>query len=193
MQGQPKVYKTPDDQGQYPFRPIVSGRDSLTAPTAKLLAYILTPITIKTTYQVEDSLHLKHMLSQYTIPDTHILVSFDISNMYPSISRIPALAALRRLLQQDTTLPQRTNMTVEQIITLQEEVIRLAHFQWLGVYYTQTDGCTMGCPTSTPVSNAFMTEFETDALARYRLIHDPPTSHHPLASSYLGSIRPTTP
>jgi hypothetical protein len=33
----------------------------------------------------------------------------------------------------------------------------------------------MGCPTSSPVSNAFMTEFKTDALARYRLIHDPPT------------------
>ena len=49
MQGQPKVHKPPDDQGQYPFRPIVSGRDSLTAPTSKLLAYILTPITIKTT------------------------------------------------------------------------------------------------------------------------------------------------
>jgi hypothetical protein len=32
----------------------------------------------------------------------------------------------------------------------------------------------MGDPTSTPVSNAFMTEFEIDALARYRLIHDPP-------------------
>jgi hypothetical protein len=128
MQGQPTVHKLPDDQGQYPLRPIVSGRDSLTAPTAKLLAQILTPITIKTTHQVQDSLHLKHMLAQHTIPDTHILVSFDITNMYPSIPRIPALAALRRLLQQDTTLPQCTNMTIDQIISLQE-VLRLAHFQ----------------------------------------------------------------
>jgi hypothetical protein len=95
MRGQPKVHKPSDDQGQYPFRPIVSGRDSLTASTSKLLAYILTPITIKITYQVQDFLHLKHMLAQHTIPDTHILVSFDISNMYPSIPRIPALAALR--------------------------------------------------------------------------------------------------
>jgi hypothetical protein len=134
MQGQPKVHKLPDDQGQYPFRPIVSGRDSLTAPTAKLLTQILTPITIKTTHQVQDSLHLKHMLSQHTIPDTHILMSSNITNMYPSIPRIPALAALRRLLQQDTTLPQRTDMTIDQIITLQEEVLLLAHFQWLGVF-----------------------------------------------------------
>jgi hypothetical protein len=49
MQGQPKVHKPPDDQGQYPFRPIVSVRDSLTAPTSRLLAHILTPMTIKTT------------------------------------------------------------------------------------------------------------------------------------------------
>jgi hypothetical protein len=81
IQGQPKVHKTPDDQGQYPFRPIVSGRDSLTAPTVKLLAQILTPITIKTTHQIQDSIHLKHKLTQYIIPDTHILVSFDITNM----------------------------------------------------------------------------------------------------------------
>jgi hypothetical protein len=158
----------------------------LTAPTSKLLAHILTPITIKTTYQVQDSLHLKHMLSQYTIPDTHILVSFDITNMYPSISRIPALAALRRLLLQDTTLSQRTNMTVDQIITLQKSVLCLTHFQWLSVFYPQTDGCAMGDPTSTPVSNAFMTEFETDVLARYRLIHDPP--HTPPTAPLISVI-----
>jgi hypothetical protein len=112
---------------------------SLTAPTAKLLAQILTSITIKTIHQVQDFLHHKHMLTQHTIPDTHILVSFDITNMYPSIRSIPAIAALRLLLQQDTTLPQRTDLTIDQIITLQEEV-----------YYAQTDRCAMGCPTSTP-------------------------------------------
>jgi hypothetical protein len=31
----------------------------------------------------------------------------------------------------------------------------------------------MGDPTSTLVSNAYMTEFEKDVLTRYRLIHDP--------------------
>ena len=197
MQGQPKVHKTPDDQGQYPFRHIVSGRDSITAPTAKLLAQILTPITIKTTHQIQDSIHLKQKLSEYTIPDTHILVSFDITNMYPSIPRIPALAALRCLLQQDTTLPQRShNMTVDHIITLQEQVLRLAHFQWQGVYYAQTDGCAMGCPTSSPISNAFMTKFEKGALSTYRQLHDPPTHHQPhppSASSSSGSAKSTTP
>jgi hypothetical protein len=111
-------YRTPDDQGQYPFRPIVSGRDSITAPISKHLAHILTPITIKTPYQVQDSLHLKHTLSQFTIPDTHILTSFDITNMYPSIPRIPAIAAFRRLLEQDHTLKQRTSMTIDDIISL---------------------------------------------------------------------------
>jgi hypothetical protein len=101
--------------------------------------------------------------------------------MYPSIPRIPALAALRHLLEQDATLKQGTNMTIDQIITLQESVLRLAHFQWLGVFYAQTDGCAMDDPTSTPVSNAFMTEFETDILTRYRLSHDPPHPTSPPA------------
>jgi hypothetical protein len=124
---------------------------------------------------IQDSLHLKHTLSQFTIPDTHILTSFDITNMYPSIPRIPAIAALRCLLERDHTLKQHTSMSIDDIITLQEAVLRPAHFQWLGVYYAQTDGCAMGDSTSSPVSNAYMTEFEKDILTSYHLIHDP---HH---------------
>jgi hypothetical protein len=68
-------------------------------------------------------------------------------------------------------------MTIDQIITLQETVRGQAHFQWLGVYYAQTDGCAMGDPTSTPVSNAYMTKFEKDVLTRYHLLHDPNSVH----------------
>jgi hypothetical protein len=32
----------------------------------------------------------------------------------------------------------------------------------------------MGCPTISPISNAFMTEFEKGALSTYRQLHDPP-------------------
>jgi hypothetical protein len=151
---------------------------SLTGTISKHLAHILIPITIKTPYQVQDSLHLKHTLSQFTIFDTYILTAFDITNMYPSFPRIPAIALLRRLLEQDHTLKQRTSMTIDNIISLQEAVLRPAHFQWLGVYYAQTDGCAMGDSTSTPVSNAYMTEFEKDVLTRYRHIHDPPPTSH---------------
>jgi hypothetical protein len=63
MQGQPKVHKPLDDQGQFPFRPIVSGMGAITQPTSKFLASILTPATIKTLHQVQDSLHLKQQLS----------------------------------------------------------------------------------------------------------------------------------
>jgi hypothetical protein len=93
--------------------------------------------------------------------------------MYPSIPRTLAIAALRRLLQQDPTLRTRTTMSVDHIISLQEAVLHLAHFQWQGVYYAQTEGCAMGDTTSTPFANAYMTEFETDVLTTYRNRHDP--------------------
>jgi hypothetical protein len=171
MQGQPKVHKPTDDQDQYSFRPIISGHDSITAPISKHLAHILIPITIKTPFQVQDSLHLKDKLLQFIIPDTYILTSFDITNMYPSI---PAIAALRRLQEQDHTFKQRTSMTIDDIISLQESVLRLVHFQWLGVYFAQTDSCAMGDSTSTPISNAYMSDFEKDILTKYRHLHDPP-------------------
>jgi hypothetical protein len=161
---------------QYPFRPIVSGRDSITAPISKHLAHILTPITIKTPHQVQDSLHLKDQLTNFTISDTHVLVSFDISNMYPSIPHAPAIAAIRRLLQQDPTLKSRTTMSIDHIISLLEAILQLAHYQWLGVYYAQTECCAIGDSTSTPLSNTYMTEFKTDVLATYHSRHDPPTN-----------------
>jgi hypothetical protein len=65
-------------------------------------------------------------------------------------------------------------MSIDDIITLQEAVLHLANFQWLGVYYAQTDGCAVGDSTSTLVFNAYMTEFEKDVFTRYRHIHDPP-------------------
>jgi hypothetical protein len=195
MQGQPKVHKPKDDEGQYPFRPIVSGKDSITAPLFKHLASILTPITIKTPHQVQDSLHLTQKLSKFTIPDSHVLVSFNISNMYPSIPRTPAIASIKRLLQQDPTLSSRTKLSVDQIVTLLEAVLHLAHFQWLGVYYAQTEGCAMGDSTSSPLSNAFMTDYEHDALSTYRSLHDLP-ANPPAVVSPTGtppSAQPATP
>jgi hypothetical protein len=72
-------------------------------------------------------------------------------------------------------------MSVDNIISLQEAVLRFAHFQWLGVYYAQTEGCAMGDSTSTPISNAYMSDFEKDVLTRYRNLHKPP--HIPSAPS----------
>jgi hypothetical protein len=171
MQGQPKVHKK-----DYPFRPIVSSRDSITAPISKYITRILTPLTINSTYQVKDSIHLKNELLKHTIPDTHILVSFDITNMYPSIPRTPAIQAIRELLTADPTLHQRTPLTVDHIITLLEAILDLAHFRWLGDFYAQISGCAMGDGTSSPMSNAFMTKYEKNALTTYRNLHDDPTA-----------------
>jgi hypothetical protein len=177
MQGQPKVHKPPDDRGQYPFRPIVFGRDSITAPISKHLAHILTPITIKNPYQVQDSLHLKHTLSQFTIPDTHILTSFDITNMYPSIPRIPAIAALRCLLERDHTLKQRTSMFIDDIITLQEAVLRPV----VGDLLCPDGRLRHGRLHQHPGLQHVHDRVHGNVLTRYRHIHDPPP--HPTSTA----------
>jgi hypothetical protein len=102
-------------------------------------------------------------------------------------------------------------MSIKHIISLLEAILPLAYFQWLGVYYAQTEGCTMGDSTSTPLSNTFMTAYETDVLTTYRSCHDPPANlpaaAAPMAwaprrlsnlqpfraSSSSGSARRTTP
>jgi hypothetical protein len=129
---------------------IVSSRDSITAPISHYITRILTPITIKTQYQVRDSIHLKNELLNHTIPDTHILTSFDITNLYPSIPQATAIAAVRRLLEQNPTLQKLTPLSVDQIITLLEAFLCLTHFQWLGEFYALIDGCAIGTAPAAP-------------------------------------------
>jgi hypothetical protein len=103
--------------------------------------------------------------------------------MFPRIPRAPAIAAIRILLQNDTTLSQSTPLTVDHIITLLEAVLHLAHFQWQSEFYAQTSGCAMGDGTSSLLSNDFMGKFEEKALTTYSQLHD--TKH--------SQTTPTTP
>jgi hypothetical protein len=67
-------------------------------------------------------------------------------------------------------------MTIDHIIMLLKTILELAHFQWQNEFYAQTDGCAMGDGTSSPLSNAFMGDFEEAALTKYCTLHDPPLS-----------------
>jgi hypothetical protein len=112
--------------------------------------------------------------------------------MYLSIPRAPAIAAIRRLLEKDPTLKSRTSIPIDHIISLLDAILRLAHFQWQGVFYALTEGCAMGDSTSTPLSNAYITEFEIDVLNTYRNRHDPPANPAAVPTGSPPADQPTS-
>ena len=70
-------------------------------------------------------------------------------------------------LQADSTLGQRTKLSVEQICELLEVCLSCTYFVYDGCFYQQLHGCAMGSPVqnvSPIVVNLYMEKFEKKAL-----------------------------
>ena len=92
------------------------------------------------------------------------ITSFDVKALFTSVPVQPAIQIVQNRLQQDNTLPQRTAMSIPQIISLLEFCLTQTYFLFQGKYYKQTQGAAMGSPISPLIANIFMEEFEVKAL-----------------------------
>ena len=71
---------------------------------------------------------------------------------------------VKQRFQQDTTLPERTSMSIKQITSLLEFCLTNTYFLFQGKYYEQVQGAAIGFPISPLLANIFMEEFEVKAL-----------------------------
>ena len=96
-----------------------------------------------------------------------ILGKSDVKALFTSVPVQPAIQIVKQRLQQDTTLPQRTNMSISQITSLLEFCLTHTYFLFQGKYYEQVQGAAMGSPISPLIANIFMEEFEVKALQSF--------------------------
>ena len=126
-----------------------------------LLASILRPlhqVTLKNTQDFIQQIQGKRLQPGDSI------TSFDVKALFTSVPVQPAIQIVQNRLQQDNTLPQRTAMSIPQIISLLEFCLTQTYFLFQGKYYKQTQGAAMGSPISPLIANIFMEEFEVQAL-----------------------------
>ena len=114
--------------------------------------------------------HLKHNLLhllgyylcfEYILEDSGsaenkeiLLFSHDnVKALFTSVPVQPAIQIVKNRLQQDNTLPQRTAMSIPQIISLLEFCLTQTYFLFQGKYYKQTQGAAMGSPISPLIAN----------------------------------------
>ena len=93
------------------------------------------------------------------------LVSHDA--LFTSVTVEDSITIIRDRLQQDTTLADRTNLTISQVVDLLRLCLTTTYFIFDGTYYVQVDGVAMGSPVSPIVCNIFMEHFEAHALATF--------------------------
>ena len=144
--GLPKVHKE-----DTPLRPIVSSIGSVTYETAKELSRILKPLVGRSAHHVRNNQDFIQSIEEITIEEEECMMSFDVKSLFTSIPIQTTLNIIKKLLEEDTSLHQRTTMAVYHIHCLLEFCLTNTYFSFQGKLYEQKEGAAMGSPISPKV------------------------------------------
>ena len=102
------------------------------------LANILSPLTGKSEYTVTNSAHFVSTVSNETILDNEIMVSFDVESLFTNVPIDAAVQAALQKLENDPNLADRTMLTPAQIADLLTFVLRSTYFLYNGFMSKKT-------------------------------------------------------
>ena len=130
------------------LRPIVSCLNTFAYDLSAYLVNILSSLTGNSEYTVTNSAHFVSTVSNETILDNEIMVSFDVESLFTNVPIDAAVQAALQKLENGPCLADRTTLTPAPIADLLTLVLRSTYFQYNGLIYEQKDGATMGSPVS---------------------------------------------
>ena len=84
----------------------------------------MPPLTGKSEYTVTNSAHFVSTVSNETILDNEIMVSFDVESLFTDVRIDAAVQAALQKLENDLSLADRTTLTPAQITDLLTFVLR---------------------------------------------------------------------
>ena len=160
LYGLPKIHKK-----EIPLRPIVSSQGSVSYGVAKELARILKPLSGNNNHQVLNSREFADEIKKIKLEEGECIMSYDVAALFTSIPVKSAIEVIKKKLEQDTELHQRTTMSTQNILDLLEFCLCNTYFLFQGQYYEQTQGAAMGSPMSPGLANLYMEAFEDRALS----------------------------
>ena len=139
LYGLPKIHKK-----DIPLRPIVSSQGSVSCGVPKELARILKPLTGNNNHQVLNSKEFADDIKKIKLEEGECIMSYDVAALFTSIPVKSALEVVKKKLEQDTELHQRTTMSTQNIMDLLEFCLCNTYFLFLGNYFEQTQGGSYG-------------------------------------------------
>ena len=162
MYGQPKVHKQ-----NYPMREIVDSTGSVTKEVDKYISKILLKYVGKTPYYIKNSAHFAEKVKDLRVEEDEVLVSYDVTALYPSVPQDEALDIIYQTLSQDSDLKSKTSMTAENVTTLLRICVSKTYFVFNKKLYIQVDGLAIGASSSGPAAELFMERLEARAIATF--------------------------
>ena len=157
--GLPKIHKV-----DMPLRPIVSSIGTVTYETSKELARILKPLVGNSLHHVKNTQDFIQQIKGIHLNQSQCMMSYDVKALFTSVPTTPATNIIKKLLEQDHELQNRTSMSVENIICLLEFCLNSTYFMFQGKYFKQLKGAVMGSPISPIVANLYKESFEGEAI-----------------------------
>ncbi|CAJ0961286.1 unnamed protein product [Ranitomeya imitator] len=152
----PKIHKR---LFKLPGCPIVALTDSILAPLAIVLDKILTPLVKQTrSFILDTNDFLKVIKTLSSLPFSSVLVSWDVSSLYTSITHDKGLLAIDRLLNEAGTGTKIWQFCAD----LLNLVLKENYFMFKDTFYVQQQGTAMGSNVAPPYAIAYMSSFEND-------------------------------
>ena len=146
------------------LRPIVSSIGAVTYETSKELARILKPLSGRSLYQVQNTQDFIQQIQGIQLQPDQCIMSYDAKALFTSVPTHPAINIIKKLLDEDNELQQRTSMTVSHITCLLEFCLKGTYFTFQGKHYEQLEGAAKSSPISPILANLYMEKFEVEAM-----------------------------
>ncbi len=140
----------------------------MTYNLAKFAASILGPLVGKSPHHVRNTSDFVDKLKNSRVQPSEIVTSYDVVALFTSIPVKSAVDVIRQKLTADSSLGDRTNLSVDQVVEIAELCLNTTYFSYGGSYYKQISGCAMGSPLSPIVSNLYMESLEMDIMREYK-------------------------
>ena len=130
-----------------------------------MLAGIICPLVGQSPHHIRNTQHFIQQVQQCTLQPWKSITFFDVKALFTSVSVATLIQIVQNRLQQDPTLPQRTQLSILQIIQLLEFCLNKTYVLFQSKYYEQVHCAAMGSPISPLIASLFMEEFEVKALS----------------------------
>ncbi len=181
------------------MRPIVSFSGAATLALSRYLSDILSPLLGQTSLTVRNSAEFVECLNGTVWRPGDVMISCDVVSLFTKIPVQRALHIVEERITNDSSFGNRTNLSIENFMSLLRLCLNSSDFSFRNTFYRQTFGCPMGSPISMTMANLVMEDLENrifsssnDVLMWRRFVDDTfvilPEKYIPSFFSYINSM-----
>ena len=118
------------------------------------------PVVGQSSSHVCNSKDFAEFISQQALREDEVMVSFDVVSLFTCVPTDLAVQVASSRLEKDPTLPERTVLLVDDIVSLLTLCLDATCLEFRRKVYQQIHGTAMGSPVSVVIANLVMEDVE---------------------------------